>query len=593
MRPPARLQHCLVALALCLACPLSQNFAAEAADLEVAIGLIDNFDPDFYLETFVPTIEYLKRNLPQYRFKVLEINGRDIEGDILAKKPSFLIAAASDYASLVGSVGAQQIATRTGMSSSNARQAVSSAFVVKSSRTDLTDIRSLKGKVVSAIARNSFDGWLIGLNEIASRGYDPDKFFSRAIFADYRYPNAITYVKTDVADVAVLAGCELEKLIESGFIRRDEFRIIEPKDNPGSCMRSSDLYPGSVFFSVSGVRPQTVKNITLTLLSMPRTDEGFEWTPESNFVNVYELLKSLKLGPYQYLRDATLSEFIKAHVMELLIVIAVLFAVLVHILRVNYLVAKRTNELRYVMEERRKSEIEARRNRNRLEQLEKDSTIAQLCTIIAHETKQPLTNIIYYASGLKLLLAKLGVKNKDVDTCISSLSQQANRTAEIVDQVRNYSKHDRQVSRDTDLVPLIRRAVDSLETEGAGKVEITFNPPSSAFVYVEPFEIELVVFNLLKNAVAAAEHMANGRIEVSLCESEDSWTVSVKDNGPEISDEVFSQLGSRVNSKKKEGLGIGLSIAASILENHASTLSFAKLEPQGLKASFTLKKHRG
>lgn len=52
--------------------------------------------------------------------------------------------------------------------------------------------------------------------------------------------------------------------------------------------------------------------MTLSLLSMPKRDGGFEWVPAGGFLKVFDLMKDLKLGPYAHLRETT----VKAFVME-------------------------------------------------------------------------------------------------------------------------------------------------------------------------------------------------------------------------------------------------------------------------------------
>ena len=55
---------------LCLLC---LPFLSSAAEREIRIGLIDTFDQDFYLETFVPTIEHIQKTLKDYKITVIEL----------------------------------------------------------------------------------------------------------------------------------------------------------------------------------------------------------------------------------------------------------------------------------------------------------------------------------------------------------------------------------------------------------------------------------------------------------------------------------------------------------------------------------------
>ena len=114
--------------------------------------------------------------------------------------------------------------------------------------------------------------------------------------------------------------------------------------------------------------------------------------------------------------------------------------------------------------------------------------------------------------------------------------------------------------------------------------------PRSCVARGDSFEIELVILNLLKNAVKAAESENQPQVEVLVEDQRDRWLVTVSDNGPEISDERFAKLGKPTKSDKQEGLGIGLSIAVEIIENHGAHMNFQKRTPHGLIVSFNLSK---
>ena len=106
----------------------------------------------------------------------------------------------------------------------------------------------------------------------------------------------------------------------------------------------------------------------------------------------------------------------------------------------------------------------------------------------------------------------------------------------------------------------------------------------------DSFEIELAVFNILKNALKAAKNSPNPQTSVSLIPHEHMWKVAVTDNGPKISEEIFSALGCPTSTSKKDGLGVGLSIVLSIIENNGGHLAFRRIEPNGIAVDLFVKK---
>ena len=74
--------------------------------------------------------------------------------------------------------------------------------------------------------------------------------------------------------------------------------------------------------------------------------------------------------------------------------------------------------------------------------LERNTIVSQLSSLFAHEMKQPVTNIINYATGLEML-RKSGrdANTTAVDQALMAINDQAHRMAQIVDRVRAYAKH--------------------------------------------------------------------------------------------------------------------------------------------------------
>ena len=68
------------------------------------------------------------------------------------------------------------------------------------------------------------------------------------------------------------------------------------------------------------------------------------------------------------------------------------------------------------------------------------------------------------------------------------------------------------------------------------------------------------------------------------------WKITVTDNGPKISEEIFSALGRPTSTSKKDGLGVGLSIVLSIIENNGGHLTFRRIEPNGIAVDLFVKK---
>ena len=152
---------------------------------------------------------------------------------------------------------------------------------------------------------------------------------------------------------------------------------------------------------------------------------------------------------------------------------------------------------------------------------------------------------------------------------------------------------------------VIRRAINSINKEEIEGVQTTANLPQEAIAVGDSFEIELAVLNVLKNALKAAKNSLNPQTSVSVTAQKHMWKITITDNGPKISEEIFSALGRPTSTSKKDGLGVGLSIVLSIIENIGTSpmyvlksiienngghLTFRRIEPNGIAVDLFVKK---
>ena len=151
--------------------------------------------------------------------------------------------------------------------------------------------------------------------------------------------------------------------------------------------------------------------------------------------------------------------------------------------------------------------------------------------------------------------------------------------------MRSYAKRQERTTCCCSLVEIVQKAVAA-----AGKPPVRWGEMPEAFVRADPFELEFVCSNFVKNAVDAVKNVTDPVIRIEIISQEESWALAVTDNGPALSDEVFGSLGKITTSSKTDGLGFGLAIASGIAEANSGHLEFERMRPQGLKAIIVLRK---
>lgn len=578
---------------------------AQAARPVVTIGLVDTFTPNFYMYSYVPLIEWLREKLPQYEIRTRELpRGASLEKESFPSD-TFLVLSSGD-AVHYPFLGLEQLATRRRSGSPRADQSVGALFVVRAGSPWKT-LADLKGRSVATTSADAFEGWLIPMNEVAKEGFDPDAFFGPTLFTEWNVPDAMTMVLSGQTDWAILEACALEEALRTGVVSEGELRVVHelPNDDPAACRRSTERFPDVMVASLPSADPEVVRDVTVAVLTRPVDREGFDWVSNNNRTNVLALMERLKLGPYASLRDTSPAALLARYRVEVGGALALLALLLVHVVRVNLLVRRRTRELTEESEKREAAAEALRQSRQRLANLERAGTVAQLSALFAHEVKQPITAIVNYLTGIRMLRAQGENAPEREEKALGLALEAAYRAADIVERVRRTAKHEAPEMRPVDLREVVNEALrhaglqkypavecraetDTETAKDGGKESGT--GPDPIMVSGDPLELQLVVVNLVKNALEAltAAGTPKPRIVVRLERRADHAVVSVEDNGPALSDAAFAALGTRTTSTKPEGLGLGLAIALSIVEAHRGHLEFERLAPSGLAVRVVL-----
>lgn len=546
----------------------------------ITIGLVDTFSPEFYINSYSPTVDRLMAAMPQRQFRFVELDFRDVQTAVMREKPDFIVAAASTFAELSSTCGAHQIAVRKSSQSTDVAHGVSSTFVVRSDSPFRTLV-DLKNRKVAVVSKDSFDGWLIAQGELARQNLDPDEHFSELIETHYTIPDVVTLVMLGVADVGVLMTGQYETLLQNGLVKVGDLRVINEKivSKPTGKVRSTDQYPDAVFASLPWAQSEVASDMSVALLSIPESTLGFRWEVCNDFMPTQNLMRVLAIGPYSYLRDMSIGGLFRRYQTEVVLLGLLTLAIIFHIVTVNVLVQRRTRELTEAILTIRETHEAAEKTNEKLHALERAGVVSQLSSMFAHEIKQPVTNISLYAGALRLYLQKKRLLTEKISDLMDAMDSEISRSSAIVEHVRSYAKRHNRTRCRCDLVQI---AEESLKI--AGNPSVLWHNKPQAYVLADPFEMQFVFANIIKNARDAVKSSTHPLIRIDIERKGQSWALAVTDNGPYLPDEVFEQLGKIASSSKRDGLGFGLAIAFAITEANGGHLYFERAEPHGLRA---------
>src|SRR3546814_665319 len=215
-----------------------------------------------------------------------------------------------------------------------------------------------------------------------------------------------------------------------------------------------------------------------------------------------------------------------------------------------------------------------------------------MASALAHEINQPLSAIANYLKGSRMLLARDDVPHDRLADAVDRAAAEALRAGDIIRRLRDFVARG-ETERAVESLPKLVEEASALALVGAREhdihVRFAFDPVID-LVLVDKVQIQQVVLNLVRNAVdALAESLPGTReLTISIDPDADMARVSVTDNGPGIAPEIASQLFQPFVTKKRTGMGVGLSISRTIVEAHGGKLWVEYEEGRGSKFHFKL-----
>lgn len=494
--------------------------------------------------------------------------------------------------------GVEWISTLKPPQATDPEKAAGSVFVVRADDTRYNQVSDLRTAFVAAAGMASFDGWVAALDEVANVSQYPKNFFGKTTFlgsSGLPVARAVLERDTDVGILRVRV-CELEALTAAGLLEPGSLRVVGEKPPQGlACVSSTELFPGLALAAQTYVPEDVRRRIAAAVYSMPVPESGYRWTLANDYRNVRRVAEKFAYAPTNRASDARFSVVEERYKYALVIGFLILAASMLYSVSVSKIVARRTKALVKVIDEKDALEDHARRDRERLSQLERAGIVSELSSMIAHELRQPVASLINYADGLSLYL---GGKGHDpvIDEATREIGRQAERVSSIVERVRRYAKQKEGLQREIDFCAVVKSAYSTFRSGAASSsVRVSADLVDAAPVEGDPLELELLVVNTLKNALHALQSGGVEHPEIRLrlkadlsVENNPRWVLEVEDNGLPLDDKKFAELSHPVTSEKFEGLGLGLSICRVIAERHRGRLTFRRAEPQGLVVLLSL-----
>lgn len=246
-----------------------------------------------------------------------------------------------------------------------------------------------------------------------------------------------------------------------------------------------------------------------------------------------------------------------------------------------------------LLEHRRRqfAEVQSRQRMAELAHVNRFSTAGELTASIAHEINQPLGAILTNAETADAILNCPSPDIAELKDIVKDILQDDRRASEVIRRMRSLLKKAPFELKNLDLNDVVRDTVEFLSALAiARKVDlVSVITPDALLILGDRIQLQQVILNLVVNGIEAMRDTPGGSRVIGIRTSrvQEFASLSISDRGHGIPEGKLKEVFEPFFTSKDEGMGMGLSIARTIIEAHNGMLSAKNREHGG--ASFRIR----
>lgn len=232
-----------------------------------------------------------------------------------------------------------------------------------------------------------------------------------------------------------------------------------------------------------------------------------------------------------------------------------------------------------VTEQKRMEEL-SRQQQERLQSTARLASMGEVASTLSHELNQPLAAISSFAAGSLNMLKAGTIGEDDLRQALSTINSQAQRAGQVIrsvhDFVRRRTVQREQVTIDA-IVSNIMPLIELRARKGGVRIATDF-PDTLPWVEVDRVMLEQVMLNLARNAIDAMEDSPPALRELRVSgrpvagNGQPAVEVTFADRGRGIAPDVAAKLFTPFFTTKSEGMGMGLNVCRTVIEQHGGHL---------------------
>jgi two-component system sensor kinase FixL len=241
--------------------------------------------------------------------------------------------------------------------------------------------------------------------------------------------------------------------------------------------------------------------------------------------------------------------------------------------------------------ERQKTEHRLHELQAQLIHVSRVNEMGAMASALAHELNQPLGAAMNYLNAVRRWLEQSeDAKGPRMLEGTQRAVAEVTRASQIIQRLRQFMAKGR-TERSWERIGKLIEESAALALVGAGTKPVRIGlalSPGLPEVHVDRVQIQQVLTNLIRNAVEAMQESPKREINITGTAGAETLEISVADTGPGIAPEVAENLFKPFVTTKSTGMGVGLSICRSIIQNHGGDLRGETRPAGGTVFRFTL-----
>ncbi len=292
-------------LVILVQCGLLLHPVVAADKQQVKIGVLAHRGQETTLKMWGPTADYLTTIIPDRHFSIVPLDFHQIGPAVGRGEVDFVLANSSIYVELEARLGVNRIATLRNLGPNGGQTLFGGVIFCRADRQDIRSLADLKGKSLLAVDETSLGGWRVAWRELKSSGLDPRRDFTRLRFAN-THDAVVFAVRDGIVDAGTVRTDILERMAEEGSIDLQAFRILNRQHHADfPFLHSTRLYPEWPLAKTRRTKDELAEQVAIALLELPhdspaaRAGKNAGWTIPLDYQPVHELMRELRLEPYQ------------------------------------------------------------------------------------------------------------------------------------------------------------------------------------------------------------------------------------------------------------------------------------------------------